>query len=414
MIAAPSRWITHLMGIMLLCGLGACEAGQITGAGATTISTDGDGGIVIPPGGRYHPDGFAAPGAHGSELKQQKQDCRGCHGATLEGQGAAPSCDSCHSATEPTAWRTTCTFCHGGTDNMTGAPPRNLDGSAGAGVFPPHTRHVGSTIAAKIDCVQCHVKASDVLSPGHIFDDTKGTAEVDFGGGLNTQGRFDETTGCSNLYCHGNGRTDTGSVSKTAAAMTCTSCHAGMASDQAGRATMSGQHPLHLGVSGVTCGDCHNSVTPDGVSIAAAGLHVNGTREVVFSPDSAPGFGFDASAQTCTGSCHGHAHAGQGWGGDAAGGRYHPQGWADPTMHGPEMELGRQDCRGCHGPTLEGSGAAPSCDSCHNPPPAVKTASGGTLAECTVDPSTRPARHRAIRAHRSRAPRPASWPTPRT
>jgi predicted CxxxxCH...CXXCH cytochrome family protein len=373
MLVATSRWMALLILVNCTGLLVACDAGQITGAAPGSPAFDGDGGVV-PPGGRYHPIGFASPDAHGRELEQQKQDCRGCHGATLEGQGAAPSCDACHSATTPTAWRTTCTFCHGGVNDMTGAPPRNLDGTSGAGVFPAHTRHVGTSIAAKIDCVQCHVKASDVLSPGHIFDTTPGAAEVDFGGGLDTQGRFDASSGCSSLYCHGNGRGDTGSVSKTAAAMTCTSCHAGMASDPAGRATMSGQHPLHLGVSGVTCGDCHHSVTPDGVAITAANLHVNGTREVAFSPDSAPGFAFDASAQSCTGSCHGHDHAGQAWGGDGVGSRYHPIGWADPTMHGPEMELGRQDCRGCHGQTLEGSGAAPSCDSCHNPPPAQKTA----------------------------------------
>jgi predicted CxxxxCH...CXXCH cytochrome family protein len=350
--------------------LGGCGAGQITGSPAG----DGDGGTsdIVPPGGRFHALGFAAPDQHGAALKQQALDCRGCHGPTLEGQGAAPSCDSCHSASAPTAWRTTCTFCHGGTENMTGAPPRNLDGTSGAGVFPPHTRHVSSTIAARIDCVQCHVKAADVLSPGHIFDATPAHAEVDFGGGLSAQGSFDRTNGCTNLYCHGSGRADDGKVSPGAAAMTCTSCHAGLASGAAGWAGMSGQHALHLGTTGVTCGDCHNAVSKDGVSIADASKHVNGTREVDFS---AAGFSFDAAAETCTGSCHGHDHAGQVWGGTGGStGRYHPVGWADPAQHGPEMELGRQDCRGCHGATLEGAGAAPSCDSCHNPPPALKTA----------------------------------------
>lgn len=346
-----------LAALLLLIG---CSPGSFTGAG------DGNGGVV-PPGGRYHAAGFAAPGLHGAELKQQKQDCRSCHGQQLEGQGAAPSCDACHSASAPTAWRTTCTFCHGGGDNMTGAPPRNLDGTSGPGVFAAHSQHVGTALAARIDCVQCHVKATDVLSPGHIFDATPGVAEVDFGGGLNAQGKLG-ANGCENLYCHGAGRADDGKVAMSDPPMTCTSCHPGLASGAAGWASMSGQHALHLGASGVTCGDCHTRVTTDGVALANPSLHVDGTREVDFAQ---AGMSFDVSAQSCAGTCHGHAHAGQVWGiGGGGAARYHPAGWAAPTMHGPEMELGRQDCRGCHGQTLEGAGAAPSCDSCHNPPPA--------------------------------------------
>jgi predicted CxxxxCH...CXXCH cytochrome family protein len=48
-------------------------------------------------------------------------------------------------------------------------------------------------------------------------------------------------------------------------------------------------------------------------------------------------------------------------------GRYHPTNFADPVVHGPELNLQTQPCRGCHGDDLAGTVMAPSCDSCHTP-----------------------------------------------
>ncbi len=45
-------------------------------------------------------------------------------------------------------------------------------------------------------------------------------------------------------------------------------------------------------------------------------------------------------------------------------GRYHPEGFAEPSIHGVELKLGLQDCRDCHGAQLTGA-IGPSCDSCH-------------------------------------------------
>lgn len=53
--------------------------------------------------------------------------------------------------------------------------------------------------------------------------------------------------------------------------------------------------------------------------------------------------------------------------------RHHPEGFAEPSQHGLELKLGRQDCRGCHGPELRG-GVAPSCDSCHSTTPGQEEA----------------------------------------
>jgi hypothetical protein len=290
----------------LAIGLCACQS-----EGDSAIDASAPAG-----GGRYHPQDFADPGLHGAELKLGKQDCRLCHGATLDGQGQALSCDTHHSEREPKAWRTFCIFCHGGIDNATGAPPRNLDGTSTGGVFPPHSRHVGTTMAASIDCIQCHVKPTDVLSVGHVFDATPGRAENVFTAGRSPRGRR-EPDGCNSLYCHGHGMLDDGHVAIGGAPMTCTSCHAGITSGASGWATMSGGHAQHLSIAGVTCADCHLAVTHDSASIADASLHVNGRRDVHFA---AAGFSYDAGTRTCTGTCHGSGHGGHTWTGGEGGG----------------------------------------------------------------------------------------------
>jgi predicted CxxxxCH...CXXCH cytochrome family protein len=316
--------------------------------------------------GRHHPDGFGAGALHGAALKQQTEDCRTCHGADLTGgtddDADAPSCDSCHDPVQPTAWRSDCTFCHGGVENDTGAPPRNLDGTDQVGPFPVHTIHVtGSALANAYDCNQCHTKAIDVLSPGHVFDDTPGEAENDYGNGLSPQTSFalaDRT--CSNNYCHGDGRADNGTIAAQQGPVACDGCHAVATGNPAGWAAMSGGHPNHLAIAGVSCADCHAATTTDSTSITDVARHIDGARDVAFTT---PGFAFDASAHTCTGSCHSYDHNGAGWV-SGTGGSPHPAGFSAPTMHGPEMELQRSDCRGCHGADLTG-GIGPSCDSCH-------------------------------------------------
>lgn len=351
---------------LLACAaIAGCDYGLVppaggdggSGPGGGHDAAGGGGAGDAGPTGRYHPDGFADPAAHGAELVAQRQDCRSCHGADLTG-GAGPSCDGCHTPDEPAAWRTDCTFCHGGVDNQTGAPPRDLDGSGGGGSFPAHTAHVTAGVASASDCIQCHVKATDVLSPGHVFDDTPGAAEVDLGGGASPQGAYDGE-GCARTYCHGTGRGDDGDVAVSAGPRGCTSCHAGMTSSETALAAMSGTHQLHVADDAITCADCHARVTTDGSSIADRALHVDGERDVSFA---AAGVTFAAGAQTCTGTCHGHDHAARPWVG--AGGRFHPAGYAEPSAHGPDMELQRLDCRSCHGASLTG-GAGPSCNGCH-------------------------------------------------
>lgn len=292
-------------------------------------------------------------------MQLQQSDCRNCHAADLTGS-LGPSCDDCHTPAEPLAWRTDCVFCHGGADNLLGSPPRDLAGVLANISFPGHTSHVTVGIAAGFDCVQCHVKAVDVLSAGHAFDDTKGVAEVDLAGGLSPQGTYASGAGCQSLYCHGNGQGDNGTVAADALPMTCESCHAGLSSGSAGWSQMGGLHEFHLD-SGASCEDCHQRTTSNGTSIADPDLHVNAIRDVDFS---AAGFSWDLGQRTCSGTCHSHGHSASSWLG--GGQRFHPADYALAAQHSPDMELQRMDCRDCHADDLTGD-LGPSCDTCHTP-----------------------------------------------
>ncbi len=256
----------------------------------TGYHSDGNGNCVPDTGGP-HPQGWASPDQHGDAAKHGQMDCRTCHGADLGGQGEAPSCDTCHQA----GWRTNCTFCHGGTDNQTGAPPVDLDGNTDSTVATvgAHTEHVDGANHMKYDCNQCHVKPTDVLSPGHIFDDTPGEAEVDLSNGLSNQGVFDGT-GCSSLYCHGDGRNHNGSMASfTATIDTCDACHE--------VPPPTGKHRFHINMVWITCKNCHNSVASNNSTISGPDLHVNGQHDIDFSL----GGTYDPNTRSCNPTCHG-------------------------------------------------------------------------------------------------------------
>ncbi len=247
----------------------------------------------------YHPAGYSDPAVHGNEAKQQTQACTECHGADLTGVAEAVSCDSCH----PVEWRTDCTFCHGGGENTTGAPPVDIDGSTDGISFPEHTAHVTETIHTAFDCVQCHTRPADVLSAGHLFvaDTTAGVAEMNFLDGLSPAGTYTSAMGCDNLYCHGNGQEGaTGSV-QSGDASSCAMCHADANSGRA----LSGQHGEHVGR--YECEECHSATVTGNTTISSPANHVNGVRDLVL-PD---GIVYDNG--TCEGACHGESHRGRRW-----------------------------------------------------------------------------------------------------
>ncbi|RLB36880.1 MAG: hypothetical protein DRH30_14180 [Deltaproteobacteria bacterium] len=343
-------------------GVDPGDAGSIPDAGVPDAAIP-DGG-ADPDGGsnRFHQSDYERPEVHGLDLRLGVLDCRFCHGKDLTGADREPSCDTCHTPADPEAWRTDCVFCHGGVEDLSGGPPKNLDGTltVAASVFPPHYDHINTAMTEPLDCRECHVKAADVLSVGHVFDDTPGVAEVDLGGGRSPRGTYDAAKGCASLYCHGNGQGDNGSLAVVEPPMTCESCHPGSSSPAIDLDEMSGLHRFHLSSLGAGCQDCHQSTTSDGLTIATPSLHINGQRDFQFS---APGFAYDQADQSCSGSCHGYMHSARPWLGSGQG--FHPPGFANPDLHSPEMELQRIDCRSCHGADLTG-GVGPSCDTCHS------------------------------------------------
>ena len=260
-----------------------------------------------PPAALVHADGYDDPAVHGLEAKQGALPCVDCHGATLEGQDAAPSCDTCH----PADWRTDCTFCHGDPSGAgDGAPPVYLDGSSDGGRFRQHMVHVSENIKAAYTCDQCHQKPADVLSPGHVFvgDATPGIAEVDFTGGLSPAGVWAAEAGsCSNLYCHGDGQGDNGAITQdTEIEGACDACHPAQTSPPEAWESMSGMHKRHLGV-GIFCGSCHDRSLSEAGTWKDVTLHVNGSPDYD-GPDS-----MTATPADCTGSCHAETHEGRTW-----------------------------------------------------------------------------------------------------
>jgi hypothetical protein len=268
---------------------GTPDADVDPGADAHFVSAD------ARPGPRVHPEGYDSSRVHGPELRRGVGDCRTCHGVQLEG-GRGPSCDACH----PAGWRTDCVFCHGGTDTQTGAPPRDLDAvnDRAAQRFAPHTEHTTVRNHAAWDCTQCHRKPVDVMSVGHVFDDTPGVAEVDFAGGIAAGATWDANGQCGNVYCHGNGRVP-GAIAHTAARPTCDTCHVWFG--------LGGRHLQHF-VRLVACVSCHGDTADANQMITGPDSHVNGTIDVVFdTPDIAFANG------SCNGDCHGEGHNDRGW-----------------------------------------------------------------------------------------------------
>ena len=251
-----------------------------------------------------HPPGWADAAEHGVAANLQTDgDCRSCHGAELQG-GSGVSCDTCH---EP-GWRENCTYCHGGVDNQTGAPPEDINNSAISIAFPPHTEHVTGGIDGDhpaYGCTQCHSPRFDVLTPGHIFDDvTAGYGELNYAQGLSVFATYLDGN-CSNVYCHGNGQADNGTVT-VGDTMYCYSCHPdGLTSGVAEWQTMSARHLTHM-EEDTQCYECHTQTTDAAQNILNGTYHVDGIVQV--APNNVV-----YNGQTCNGVCHEHEHENAVW-----------------------------------------------------------------------------------------------------
>jgi predicted CxxxxCH...CXXCH cytochrome family protein len=253
--------------------------------------------------GTHHPAGYYDFNVHGPDAKLQTEKCTECHGDDLSGGTSGVACSGCHEAD----WMTDCTFCHGGTDNETGAPPRDILGATDPAEmsFAAHTAHVDGTTHQAFDCTVCHTKPTDAVSPGHVLvgDTTSGVAEVDVAGGLNPNGTYDGLT-CGNLYCHGNGQDDDGSIARTDTIDGCDGCHLDWKSSSF--TSMSGHHQKHM-FEGFDCSDCHADTVNADHEIVGPELHVDGTAEVAIPHD------IKWSDGKCTGTCHGEVHDNRAW-----------------------------------------------------------------------------------------------------
>lgn len=277
----------------------SCHPDGGTGGTFTTPAQHIDGVLQVTA---VHPPGYAMRENHGYDFdKLGPSTCAtaNCHGTALTGGSTGgPSCNSCH-----TGWQTNCTFCHGGTDNATGAPPQGVlaqtaatDPHVGA-----HTKHVTATgMHAAWDCSACHTKPTGALSPGHI-DGTGSVvqAEVRYSS-LNPAATFTTATAtCTNLYCHGNGRTSAGTAVWTSTTqLACNSCH------QTNGTGMSGKHTKHIQGENMTCAGCHQTVIAAGsTTITTPALHVDGLKQVKMPTGT-----WTPSTKACSGlpnGCHG-------------------------------------------------------------------------------------------------------------
>jgi len=218
----------------------------------------------------FHPAGWFLPTNHGPALLGGGvAGCASCHGEDLLGGTAGVSCEKCHPG-----FGTNCTFCHGGIDNDTGAPPSDIVGNettdfTGVGA---HTSHLltASDKHKIFGCSECHQVPADILAPGHVDG---GKAELTFGPlatAQDAQPVWDgEEATCSAVYCHGGTIGETQPLvpvwTQGPSQAVCGTCHA---------LPPPTPHPANN-----DCSLCHGCVaveSDDGIVPENAALHING------------------------------------------------------------------------------------------------------------------------------------------
>lgn len=257
-----------------------------------------------------HPAGWIAQASvdfHAYQVNSRgPSSCQTCHAFQPPAQVTTIVCSTCHNgAVAPSL--ATCTGCHGGTDNLTGAPPRTTWGNGADAVrVGAHTSHVEGThaLANPVACNECHVVPADAFAAGHI--DQAGTqtpADLTWGTLATTGGATPVWTRtppgtCSATYCHGSTLpAGTGTPNRTpewtttdGSQITCgTACHGSpppTGPDIGGKPA----HRFHIEDRSRTCTDCHTNVAnAGGTAIANTALHIDGTKQVIRSGTAVPG-----------------------------------------------------------------------------------------------------------------------------
>jgi len=130
-------------------------------------------------------------------------------------------------------------------------------------------------------------------TPGHIG--TGGVAAVSFTAPSGAGATYTAATAtCSALYCHGNGRTNSGNVSWTTNInVTCNTCHP--------TTGLAGEHSKHVTGEGYACYRCHNNTVDSANIVKNKALHINQVKDVALSN----GGTYNSGNRTCSSSCHG-------------------------------------------------------------------------------------------------------------
>jgi predicted CxxxxCH...CXXCH cytochrome family protein len=223
-----------------------------------------------------HPAEWLNPEAaefHGNYIRQHEWDltaCQTCHGKDYAGGTSKSSCNTCHTQTPEG-----CTTCHGGADNQTGAPPKDLQGNKattfkGVGA---HTVHLtGGAVSNGFACTECHKKVENFSDPTHIGSELL-PAEIVWGE-LATEDdaapSWDGVQTCQSVYCHGefkfgNKNNDPSWIKVDGSQAACGSCHG---------LPPGSPHPAES-----RCVSCHSKVVNASLEIIDKDKHINGKKD---------------------------------------------------------------------------------------------------------------------------------------
>lgn len=238
-----------------------------------------------------------------------------------------------------------CVGCHGGTDNLTGAPPASRSGGTDTALpgVGAHTAHVtAGPLANAFGCGECHPDPR--TSPGRHMNRQ---LDLVFGPLATTAGATPAYSasdhGCRSTYCHGafpggnpwNAPDWTRSGQGQA---DCGTCHA----------VPPGPPHMAVETTAAACAGCHPQTVGANGAILPGGAHVNGRKDAV----QAHGAGWTDAA-----SAGFHAYSANG-GVSSCLGCHSAAGCTEcHRAGGPANDFAR--CTACHGGTDNSSGAPP-------------------------------------------------------
>ncbi|MFL5261824.1 MAG: choice-of-anchor D domain-containing protein, partial [Anaeromyxobacteraceae bacterium] len=284
-------------GTSVLAGTFATQTFQVQSVGTANLSVtsiDPCPGSTMFAGRSDDLPGVIAPGESRTVTVTYTPTAAGTNNGcvTISTNGGVATVNASGGAIMPAV---TCTSCHGGKDNQTGAPPTDTAGETattriGVGSHSAHLNTQISPIVAQqaADCTACHESVVAFTDPKH----RDGSTDVPFGGVSKMGGAAGAwnpaTPTCGTVYCHG-GTLANADGTNTAPTWTnvgageaaCGRCH--------GVPPTSNGHPTVTG--GLTaCVSCHPETMTAAGTLDPAGTHIDGIVQ----------------AAGCT-SCHGSA-----------------------------------------------------------------------------------------------------------